>query len=274
MKRLLKPLDHAALQSFTLALQTPITTQHLSCASTSQRTQDPSRVDTGSANGQHSLSIAQNQTTQMWRAGPGTYQGNANSHVALVLQVEVPDEEYDSPANGRMCRQCTTSGSVPDHRRMQGPEYEAENHLESGTDEVIPPSAVQIAHHPQQLKRPERAGTQIIHSLASRNKVTHYKIKWQDLLNHFHAVQIKHEKAHRQALSTDNLPFSGFDSKSGDPASASSSHGSHPPLQHRVTGDTAPPPGLPQPPVLSPVCEAERLAGVDVDGPSAAAVTA
>ncbi|KAF9236244.1 vacuolar protein 14 C-terminal Fig4p binding-domain-containing protein [Melanogaster broomeanus] len=99
-------------------------------------------------------------------------------------------------------------------------------------------------------------------SLASRTKVTRDEIKWQDLLSHFRAVQMKHEKARRQALGTDNLPFSGFDSKSGDPASASSSHGSHPPLRRRVTGDTAPPPGLPQPPVLSPLNPRARQNGL------------
>ncbi|KAF9236249.1 vacuolar protein 14 C-terminal Fig4p binding-domain-containing protein [Melanogaster broomeanus] len=86
--------------------------------------------------------------------------------------------------------------------------------------------------------------------------------KWQDLLSRFSAVQMKHEKARRQALGTDNLPFSGFDSKYGDPASASSSHGSHSPLRRRVTGDTAPLPGLPQPPVLSPLNQRARQNGL------------
>ncbi|KAF9237263.1 hypothetical protein BU15DRAFT_63324 [Melanogaster broomeanus] len=49
----------------------------------------------------------------------------------ILMWHQVPDEEYDSPANGRVGRQDTTSGSVPNHRRMQVPEYEAENHLES-----------------------------------------------------------------------------------------------------------------------------------------------
>ncbi|KAF9231550.1 hypothetical protein BU15DRAFT_68243 [Melanogaster broomeanus] len=224
----------------------PITTQHLSCASTSQCTQDPSTLQCKRT----ALVVNSSESDHTDEEGRPrdiprqSYDGllQANSHVASVLQVEVPHEEYDSPANGRVCRQCTTSGSVPDHRRMQGQSNEAENHLESDR------SSSTTTEAPRKSRDPVYKGV-IMRPSSNAD-----------------GYPLEHKKARRQALSTDNLPFSGFDSKSGNPASMSSSHGSHPPLQHRVTGNTAPPPGLPQPPVLSPACEAERLAGVDVDG--------
>ncbi|KIK78224.1 hypothetical protein PAXRUDRAFT_28670 [Paxillus rubicundulus Ve08.2h10] len=55
----------------------------------------------------------------------------ANSRATSVL--EVPDEEYDSPANGQVGGQGSTSKSVPHCGHAQGMEHEADNDLELGT---------------------------------------------------------------------------------------------------------------------------------------------
>ncbi|KIJ13274.1 hypothetical protein PAXINDRAFT_177021 [Paxillus involutus ATCC 200175] len=95
--------------------------------------------------------------------------------------------------------------------------------------------------------------------LATRSKIGRDEIKWQDLLSHFRAVQAKHEKARRQALGTDNLPFSGFDSKSAESSSSRLADGSQPPMRRRVTGDPTPPPARP---ALSPLNPRARQTGL------------
>jgi len=87
-------------------------------------------------------------------------------------------------------------------------------------------------------------------TISTRSKIGQQgDIKWQELLGHFRAVQVKHEKARRQALGVDGLAFSGFDTpKSSIDASSSGSGagaGSGPvsSMRRRVTGDPTPPPG-------------------------------
>jgi vacuole morphology and inheritance protein 14 len=73
-------------------------------------------------------------------------------------------------------------------------------------------------------------------------------IKWQDLLNHFRAVQAKHEKARRQALGEDDALASEFPNSTGlgDPSSSSNTSRSstsqqRPGMRRQVTSarDTA-----------------------------------
>ncbi|KAG9317824.1 vacuolar protein 14 C-terminal Fig4p binding-domain-containing protein [Chiua virens] len=78
-------------------------------------------------------------------------------------------------------------------------------------------------------------------SISSRTKMSQSEIKWQDLLAHFRAVQAKHEKARRQALGTDSLPFAGFDTKTTE---SKLGDGMGPSMRRRVTGgDPTPPTG-------------------------------
>ncbi|KAF9238054.1 hypothetical protein BU15DRAFT_62703 [Melanogaster broomeanus] len=146
-KRLLTPFDHDATPE--LHIHQPTHTRSIAHGTypTNTTTQDSSKrtaLVVDSSESDHTDDEGRpkdipRQSKRLCRAGNPpdvmlihtAYDGllQANSHVASVL--EVPHEEYDPPANGRVGRQGTTSGSVPDHRCMQGPEYEAENHLES-----------------------------------------------------------------------------------------------------------------------------------------------
>ncbi|KAI0720355.1 ARM repeat-containing protein [Cerioporus squamosus] len=50
---------------------------------------------------------------------------------------------------------------------------------------------------------------------STRSKLGREDIKWQELLQHFRAVQMKHEKARRQALGTDITSFSNYPHTNG-----------------------------------------------------------
>jgi len=95
-------------------------------------------------------------------------------------------------------------------------------------------------------------------TLSTRSKIGRDEIKWQDLLLHFRTVQSKHEKARRQALGTDTMPFTGFsDSEKANepPVGVGRAPGIRPPMRRKVTGEFAPTP-TPAPPrsgVLSPL---------------------
>ena len=82
--------------------------------------------------------------------------------------------------------------------------------------------------------------------LSTRSKLGREEIKWQELLLHFRSVQAKHEKARRQALGADTIPFSGFSAttdKSTDVGgNRPTTAGSRPPMRRRVTGGEGPPP--------------------------------
>jgi len=106
-------------------------------------------------------------------------------------------------------------------------------------------------------------------ALSSRSKIiSRDEIKWQELLSHFRSVQLRHEKARRQAMGNDMPAFSGF--QAGDKPSSSASNvqqGGPPtraPLRRRVTGDV--PPSPPPPPqrggtsILSPLNPRARAA--------------
>jgi vacuole morphology and inheritance protein 14 len=88
----------------------------------------------------------------------------------------------------------------------------------------------------------------------SRSKIGREEIKWQDLLQHFRAVQSKHEKARRQAHGLDHSPFPEFDK-----ASESSGHGDKGvkaggriPMRRRVTGGDLSAPSAPMLPPAVP----------------------
>ncbi|KAI0722685.1 ARM repeat-containing protein [Earliella scabrosa] len=80
---------------------------------------------------------------------------------------------------------------------------------------------------------------------STRSKLAREDIKWQELLQHFRAVQMKHEKARRQALGTDITSFTAYPYPNGTdstkpptPPSGSSGGILHPPPGRRkVTGD-------------------------------------
>lgn len=75
--------------------------------------------------------------------------------------------------------------------------------------------------------------------VSTRSKIGQNEIKWQDLLNHFRAVQAKHEKARRQALGAESLPFAGFETKTTDPSSSKSADGGSvpgPSMRRRMAG--------------------------------------
>jgi len=92
-----------------------------------------------------------------------------------------------------------------------------------------------------------------IATMSTRSKIGRDEIKWQELLMHFRSIQAKHEKARRQALGTDSLPFTDFpendkiiDSSGeriGRPISTN-----RPPMRRRVTGDLGVSTGAPLPP--------------------------
>ncbi|TDL29855.1 ARM repeat-containing protein [Rickenella mellea] len=71
------------------------------------------------------------------------------------------------------------------------------------------------------------------------------EIKWQELLTHFRSVQLRHEKARRQALGLDGSSSSGF-SISGErvngPTTGIQTSGVRPPMRRRVTGEVSAPP--------------------------------
>ncbi|KAH7887391.1 vacuolar protein 14 C-terminal Fig4p binding-domain-containing protein [Phlebopus sp. FC_14] len=96
--------------------------------------------------------------------------------------------------------------------------------------------------------------------ISTRSKLGREEIKWQELLSHFRAVQAQHEKARRQALGTDDVPFSsgGYDSKLAD--SSRLTDASQPPMRRRVTGDLPPP--VPAKPALSPLNPRARQNGL------------
>jgi len=80
---------------------------------------------------------------------------------------------------------------------------------------------------------------------STRSKLGREEIKWQELLSHFRSVQARHEKARRQALGTDSIPFEGFStgekqtggSTISTPAASSSVR---PTMRRKVTGGEGP----------------------------------
>jgi vacuole morphology and inheritance protein 14 len=97
-------------------------------------------------------------------------------------------------------------------------------------------------------------------AVSTRSKLGRDEIKWQDLLYHFRSVQLKHEKARRQALGADTTSFSlsEYDSEERSNRSSSSRPG-----VRKVTGDinitppplntTPAPPYSPKGGILSPL---------------------
>lgn len=103
---------------------------------------------------------------------------------------------------------------------------------------------------------------------STRSKLGREDIKWQELLQHFRAVQVKHEKARRQALGTDTTSFTAFPLANGidstKPPTPPSSSGiapvSHaPPGRRKVTGDTGMRPPSRTGGVLSPLNPKARM---------------
>ncbi|KAF9231391.1 hypothetical protein BU15DRAFT_68373 [Melanogaster broomeanus] len=128
--------------------------QHPNCASTSH-----THIDSSKRTALIVDSLESDHTDDEGRHKdmPGqSYDGSpqANSHAASVL--EVPDKEDDSPANGRVGRQGATSGSMPDHKRMQGTDHEVQNDLESAQmiSRPIPQDGAESA---QTIPRPIRS---------------------------------------------------------------------------------------------------------------------
>ncbi|EJF62368.1 ARM repeat-containing protein [Dichomitus squalens LYAD-421 SS1] len=78
---------------------------------------------------------------------------------------------------------------------------------------------------------------------STRSKLGREDIKWQELLQHFRAVQVRHEKARRQALGTDTTSFSAYPyAESAKPPTPPSGSGAGPaphvpPGRRKVTGD-------------------------------------
>ncbi|KAF5388338.1 hypothetical protein D9615_000638 [Tricholomella constricta] len=96
--------------------------------------------------------------------------------------------------------------------------------------------------------------------LSTRSKLGRDEIKWQELLSHFRSVQAKHEKARRQALGTDNAPYSDFTENEktaelnpppGDRVGRPPTVG-RAPLRRRVTGE------LPLNPAVSAASDNKR----------------
>jgi len=92
--------------------------------------------------------------------------------------------------------------------------------------------------------------------ITSRSKLGRDEIKWQELLNHFRALQGKHEKARRQDLGS----ASSQDDITITPLSPPAS--SKPPMRRRVTGDLPVPPIIPSKPALSPLNPKARQNGL------------
>ncbi|KZW04366.1 ARM repeat-containing protein [Exidia glandulosa HHB12029] len=97
----------------------------------------------------------------------------------------------------------------------------------------------------------------------ARSKINKEEIKWQELLNHFRAVQMKHEKARRQDFSggqagVDSAFSAGAFSTTGG-GSEKPYSGSRPASRRKVTGESTPPTlatipaGRPPPLALSPL---------------------
>ncbi|KAI0774503.1 ARM repeat-containing protein [Fomes fomentarius] len=99
---------------------------------------------------------------------------------------------------------------------------------------------------------------------STRSKLGREDIKWQELLQHFRTVQMKHEKARRQVLGTDvtsltAFPYAnGIDSTKPPTPPSGSGVGPVPPSRRKVTGD-----GPLRPPsrsgVLSPLNPKSRV---------------
>ncbi|KAF4619657.1 hypothetical protein D9613_005002 [Agrocybe pediades] len=105
-------------------------------------------------------------------------------------------------------------------------------------------------------------------TLAARAKIGRDEIKWQELLQHFRSVQAKHEKARRQALGDDNMPFTNFpEEKVGEPSEKTGGRvapSGRPPMRRRVTGEVPMPNIIPMPPpsragALSPLNPKARV---------------
>lgn len=92
--------------------------------------------------------------------------------------------------------------------------------------------------------------------IASRSKLGRDEIKWQELLNHFRALQSKHEKARRQDLGNSSSQEDITITPLSPPASAK------PPMRRRVTGDLPVPPIIPSKPALSPLNPKARQNGL------------
>ncbi|OAX34794.1 ARM repeat-containing protein [Rhizopogon vinicolor AM-OR11-026] len=90
--------------------------------------------------------------------------------------------------------------------------------------------------------------------ITSRSKLGRDEIKWQELLNHFRALQGKHEKARRQDLG--NTSPQEISISLSPPASTK------PPMRRRVTGDLSTPPPIPAKPALSPLNPKARQNGL------------
>jgi len=91
--------------------------------------------------------------------------------------------------------------------------------------------------------------------ITSRSKLGRDDIKWQELLNHFRALQGRHEKARRQDLG-DSSPQNDINIAPLPPVSTK------PPMRRRVTGDLPTPPPIPAKPVLSPLNPKARQNGL------------
>lgn len=110
---------------------------------------------------------------------------------------------------------------------------------------------------------------------STRSKLGREDIKWQELLQHFRAVQMRHEKARRQALGTDVTSFiahtNGIDSNKPPTPPSGPSAGAMPPSARRkmtVDGPLRPPSrtgGMLSP--LNPKSRAQNTAGAGVPGP-------
>lgn len=102
-------------------------------------------------------------------------------------------------------------------------------------------------------------------SIAARSKIGQSEIKWQELLSHFRTVQAKHEKARRQALGADSLPFSGFDQtveSTSRPSDANASGAVGPSIRRRVAGAEPTPLTGSGRPALSPLNPKARQNGL------------
>ncbi|EJD53971.1 ARM repeat-containing protein [Auricularia subglabra TFB-10046 SS5] len=120
---------------------------------------------------------------------------------------------------------------------------------------------------------------------SARSKIIKEDIKWQDLLNHFRAVQVKHEKSRRMDFnsSSGNGPSLGDSAFTGTTERTERSYmsnGSRPTSRRRVTGESVqmplPPPidtgGRARPPALSPlnpIAQSVGQAGPRARGPPA-----
>ncbi|KAF8592196.1 ARM repeat-containing protein [Ramaria rubella] len=89
-----------------------------------------------------------------------------------------------------------------------------------------------------------------VSTATTRSKLAREDIKWQDLLSHFRAVQLRHEKARRQVLGDDIGP-SGFtvDTRSPNANSGSNLAPGRPPMRRKASEIVQPM----RPPALSPL---------------------